>query len=248
MLARLEQAWDAAVASGSAYMMLRVLRFQAEIAGLVGPAGTNRARLWPLPHEDELGEIEAGEAQEAGTEPGPLAEAVRSGRDRAERALARHRESREALEKHEGFDGAAHEEAARKLAQAVEERERLPVGFETPEPRPREDLPPADDPPEETYEEGLWAGDDPAGHEDRIDDDRADGAEHDWLYQRRNGYAEIYDPWTPENIELRVRDRLAGEERRCGDDPGNADRTDDPDREDDDWFDGMEFAPGHDIS
>ena len=43
LLARSEQAWDAAVASGSAYMMLRVLRFQAEIAGLVGPAGGNRA-------------------------------------------------------------------------------------------------------------------------------------------------------------------------------------------------------------
>ena len=62
LLARLEQAWDAAVASGSACMMLRVLRFQAEIAGLVGPAGQNsRARLWPLPHEDEFGEIGAGE-------------------------------------------------------------------------------------------------------------------------------------------------------------------------------------------
>ena len=29
---------------------------------------------------------------------------------------------------------------------------------------------------------------------------------------------------------------------------GNADRTDDPDRQDDDWFDSMEFAPGHDIA
>ena len=248
VLARLEQAWDAAVASGSAYLMLRVLRFQAELSGLTRPARANRARLWPMPEEDEFGEMEAGGAEEAGTGPGPLAEAVRSGRDRAERALARHRESREALERQEGFDGAAHEEAARKLAQAVEERERLPAGFETPEPRPREDLPPADDPPEETYEEGLWAGDDPAGHEDRIDDDRADGAEHDWLYQRRNGYAEIYDPWTPKNIELRVRDRLAGEERRCGNGPGNADRTDDPDRQDGDWFADMEFAPSHDRS
>ena len=71
LLARSEQAWDAAVASGSAYMMLRVLRFQAEIAGLVGSAGGSRARLWPLAHEDELGEVGAGEALEAGTEPGP---------------------------------------------------------------------------------------------------------------------------------------------------------------------------------
>ena len=102
LLARLEQAWDAAVASGSAYMMVRVLRFQAEIAGLVKPAGGTRARLWPVAHEDELGEIGAGEAHEAGTEPGPLAEAVRRGHARAERALARHRESREELETQEG--------------------------------------------------------------------------------------------------------------------------------------------------
>ncbi len=239
VLARLEQAWDAAVASGSAYMMLRVLRFQAELSGLVRPAGANRTRLWPMPEEDEFGEMEAGGAEEAGAGPGPLAEAVRSGRDRAERALARHRESREALERQEGFDEAAHEEAARKLTQAVEERERLPVCFETPEPASPEDLPPADDPPEETYEEGLRAGGDAPGCEDRIDDDRADGAEHDWLYQRRNGYAELYDPWTPENIELRGRDRLAGEERRCGDrkefDPGEPDGTD--------WQDDGDFLP-----
>ena len=195
MLARLEQAWDAAVASGSAYTMLRVLRFQAEIAGLVAPAGGTRARLWPVAHEDEFGEIGAGEAEAVGTEPGPLAEAVRRGRDRAERALARHRESREALEAQESFDAAAHEEAARRLAAAVEERERLPVSFDPPPP-PANDLPPADDPPEETYEDCPWA----VGDGDRIDDDRAslplakagDNAEHDWLHQRRYDYDEIY--------------------------------------------------------
>ena len=218
LLARLEQAWDAAVASGSAYTMLRVLRFQAEIAGLVGPAGANRARLWPLPHEDEFGEIEAGEAQEAGTEPGPLAEAVRSGLDRAERALARHRACREAMETQEGFDGAAHDEAARRLAGAVEERTRLPVRFETPEPPPDDDRPPADDPPEETYEDCPWAGGEGSGDEDRIDGDRADGAEHDWLYQRRNGYAEIYDPWAPEEVGQRTRNRLEREEWGGGED------------------------------
>ena len=239
VLARLERAWDAAVASGSAYTMLQVLRFQAEIAGLVRPGGANRARLWPMPHEGELGEIEAGEAEEAGTEAGPLAEAVRRGRDRAERALARHRERWEEMETQEGFDGAAHEEAARRLAEAVEERERLPVCFEPPEPPPAEDLPPADDPPEETYEEGLWAGDDPPGHEDRIDDDRADGAEQDWLYQRRNGFAEIYDPWAPETIEERRQDRLEQEEMRCGNDPLDTGEPNGTDRLDD-----GEFAPG----
>ena len=59
-LARLEQAWDAAVASGSAYLMLQVVRLQAEIAGLTRPAGANRARLWPMPDEDEFGEMAAG--------------------------------------------------------------------------------------------------------------------------------------------------------------------------------------------
>ncbi len=213
LLARLEQAWDAAVASGSAYTMLRVLRFQAEVAGLTGPTTARRAGLWPMPHEDEFGEIEAGEAQEAGTEPGPLAEAVRSGRDRAECALARHRASREEMEAQEGFDRAAHGEVARRLAGAVEERTRLPVCFEAPEPASPGDRPPADDPPEETYEYCPWAGGEGSGDEDRIDGDRADGAEHDWLYQRRNGYAEIYDPWAPEEVRQRTRNRLEREER-----------------------------------
>ena len=226
VLARLEQAWDAAVASGSAYTMLRILRFQAEIAGLVAPAGGTRARLWPLPHEDEVGEIEAGDALEAGTEPGPLAEAVRRGHARAERALARHRESREEMEKQEGLDEAAHGEAARRLAEAVEERACLPVGFGTP-PAPANDLPPADDPPEEAYEDCPWAGDDRFAYDDRadgtIDDDRADGAEHDWLYQRRNGYDEIYDPWAPAEREERKRNRLERDEWRDGIEPPDAD-------------------------
>ena len=250
LLARLEQAWDAAVAAGSAYMMLRVLRFQAEIAGLVGPAGGTRARLWPVAYEDELGEIEAGEALEVGTEPGPLADAVRHGHARAERALARHRESRKELEKQEGFDEAAHEEAACRLAAAVEERTRLPVRF-GPLPAPANDLPPADDPPEEVYEDCPWAGDDGFADDNRaddtIDDDRADGAEHDWLYQRRNGYDEIYDPWAPEEREQREQDRLEREEEaRCADDPfdpGNEDWDEDKDEFEDD-----DFALEHDNS
>ena len=270
LLARSEQAWDAAVASGSAYMMLRVLRFQAEIAGLVGSAGGSRARLWPMPHEDELGEIEAGEALEAGTEPGPLAEAVRCGRDRAQGALERHRERREEMEAQEGFDGAAHEEAARRLAEAVEDRTRLPVRFEPPAPASPESLPPADDPPEQVYEDCPWAGGGWSGDADRIDDDRADGAEHDWLYQRRNGYADIYDPWSPEEVEQRRRNRLEREEealRPRGDEdddwtgPAGKKKTkkkrkkysknrtgDGPDRQDGDWFDSVEFPPGHDIA
>ena len=52
-----------------------------------------------------------------------------------------------------------------------------------------------DDPPEEAYEDCPWAGGGGFACDDRadgtIDDDRADGAEHDWLYQRRHGYDEI---------------------------------------------------------
>ena len=251
LLARSEQAWDAAVASGSAYMMLRVLRFQAEIAGLVGSAGGSRARLWPLAHEDEQGEIGAGEALEAGTEPGPLAEAVRSGRDRARGALERHHARREAMEGQEGFDGAAHEEAALRLAEAVEERMRLPVRFGPP-PAPANDLPPADDPPEQVYEDYPWAGRDRTGDADWIDDDRADGAEHDWLYQRRNGYADIYDPWSPEEVEQRRQSRLEREEealRLRGPDGDEDDEGRDGDwDEGEDWFASIEFPPAHDIA
>ena len=247
VLARLEQVWDAAVAAGSAYMMLRVLRFQAEIAGLVKPAGGTRARLWPVAHEDELGEIGAGEALEAGTEPGPLAEAVRQGHARAERALARHHACRKELEMQEGFDEAAHEEAARRLAAAVEERTRLPVSFEPPPPPPANDLPPplADDPPEEVYEDCPWAPDGGVGGEDRIDDDRADDAEHGWLHQLRYDYDEIYDPWAPEEVEERRLSRLEREQRHG--DPFNLD--DEEDRDDDrSGPEDSEYAPGHDIS
>ena len=269
LLARSEQAWDAAVASGSAYMMLRVLRFQAEIAGLVGSAKGTRARLWPLPHEDELGEVGAGEALEVGTEPGPLAEAVRCGRDRARGALERHHARRKELEGHEGFDLAAHEEAALRLAEAVGDRTRLPVCFEPLAPVPANDLPPADDPSEQVYEDYPWAGRDRTGDPDWIDDDRADGAEHDWLYQRRNNYADIYDPWSPEEVEQRRRSRIEREEeafRLRGSDgdedddwtgPAGKKRTkkkkkkkgkkrnagDGPDRQGEDWFDSVQFPP-----
>ena len=183
--------------------MLQVVRMQAEVAGLTGPAALRRAALWPLPDEDEFGELAAGEAQQAGTEPGPLAEAVRRGHARAGRALARHGESRQAQEAQQGFD-----ETARRLAEAVEERERLPVRFEAPEPPPPEGRPLADDPPEDTYDPERFPGEWPDGARPS-DEERAEGAETDWLYQRRNGYPEIHDPWAPEAIEQRRQDSLA---------------------------------------
>ena len=158
----------------------------------------------------------------------------------------------------EGFDGAAHEEAALRLAEAVEDRMRLPVCFGPPAPASSGDLPPADDPPEEVYEDYPWAGRDRTGDADWIDDDRADGAEHDWLYQRRNGYADIYDPWSPEEVEQRRRSRIEREEeafRLRGPDGDEDDwndddehRDDDPDRQDEDWFASIEFPSAHDIA
>ena len=120
-----------------------------------------------------------------------------------------------------------------------------------PPPAPANDLPPADDPPEETYEDCPWAGGG-GGDEDGIDDDRADGAEHDWLYQRRNGYDDIYDPWAPDEVEERRQSRLEREDREeearrgGGDRDDDPDWTDDPDRQSGDWFDRVDFAPGHD--
>ena len=196
-LARLEQAWDAAAASGSAYLMLQIVRLQAEIAGLTAPE--RRARLWPLPGEDEFGEIEAGEALQAGTEPGLLADAVRSGHARAERALARHRESRGAAEAQESFDEA--DDDAERLAIAVQEREHLPARLQPPE--TGEDRPLADDPPEDLYDPERLPDD--QGEDERPEDDRADGAECDWLFQRRSGLAGLHDPWTPDNLKRRNR-------------------------------------------
>ncbi|MCY3753153.1 MAG: hypothetical protein OXG99_03575, partial [Alphaproteobacteria bacterium] len=80
-----------------------------------------------------------------------------------------------------------------------------------------------------------------------IDDDRADGAEHDWLYQRRNGYDEIYDPWAPEEVEERRQSRLEREER--GGDPFDLDGEEDQDGDnDEDGPQNGEFASDHDIS
>ena len=76
-----------------------------------------------------------------------------------------------------------------------------------------------------------------------IDDDRADGAEHDWLHQRRYGYAEIYDPWAPEEREERRRDRLERDDMALRRLEPRRRRTDKP-AEDMDWPEDAEFRPG----
>ena len=67
LLGRLEQAWDAAVEKGSASLMLRVIRLQADLSGLDRRSAHRRAGLWPLPI-DVLGERTA--RPDAGSESG----------------------------------------------------------------------------------------------------------------------------------------------------------------------------------
>ncbi|MYH35953.1 MAG: hypothetical protein F4160_04045 [Rhodospirillaceae bacterium] len=125
LLGRLEQAWDAAVEKGSASLMLRVIKLQADLSGLDRRSAHRRAGLWPLPL-DVPGE-EVGERPVDGAE-GPIAEAVRRGRHRTERALAAHRASRRALERRPDFDEAGWLATAQRLHATVEERRpRTPV-------------------------------------------------------------------------------------------------------------------------
>ncbi len=135
LLGRLEQAWDAAVEQGSASLMIRVVKLQAELSGLDRRSAHRRAGLWPLPGEatgDVPGEQAAPRADsEPGPPIGPLAEAVRRGRHRTERALALHRLSRKALEKKTDFDEADWLATAQRLHATVEER-RLPAGSRPP--------------------------------------------------------------------------------------------------------------------
>ncbi len=128
LLGRLEQAWDAAVEQGSASLMIRVVKLQAELSGLDRRSASRRAGLWPLPGEtpgDVPGEDalpRLADATETGPSEGPLAEAVRRGRHRTERALAAHRASRKALERRKDFDEADWLATAQRLHATVEER------------------------------------------------------------------------------------------------------------------------------
>ena len=126
LLGRLEQAWDAAVEKGSASLMLRVIKLQADLSGLDRRQAHRRAGLWPLPGEVP-GEDALPDAGESGVA-GPLAEAVRRGRHRTERALAAHRAGRKALERRRDFDEADWLATAQRLHATVEERRpRRPV-------------------------------------------------------------------------------------------------------------------------
>ena len=128
LLGRLEQTWDAAVEQGSASLMIRVVKLQADLSGLGRRSAHRRAGLWPLPGEGsgdvavEQAAPRPADAAEPGPPTGPLAEAVRRGRHRTERALAAHRASRKALERRKDFDEADWLATARRLHATVEER------------------------------------------------------------------------------------------------------------------------------
>ena len=132
LLGRLEQAWDVAVEQGSASLMLRAIKLQAELSGLDRRTADRRAGLWPLP-EEAAGEAPGEEAVSgaaavgaaappAGPPPGPLAEAVRRGRHRSERALALHRANRKDLAKRKDFDQVNWLATAHRLHSNLEER------------------------------------------------------------------------------------------------------------------------------
>ena len=130
LLERLEQAWDAAVAAGSASLMLRVIGMQADLSGLSRRGAAQRTDLWPFPEEDEFGELAATTGF---AKPGPLERAVRLGRDRAGRALARHLSGGHAGDEtgegtgveSGGESGGQEPEAARRLRTAVADRQEL---------------------------------------------------------------------------------------------------------------------------
>ena len=132
LLGRLEQAWDVAVEQGSASLMLRAIKLQAELSGLDRRTADRRAGLWPLP-EEAAGEAPGEEAAPgaaavgaaappAGPPPGPLAEAARRGRHRSERALALHRANRKDLAKRKDFDQVDWLATAHRLHSNLEER------------------------------------------------------------------------------------------------------------------------------
>ena len=191
LLERLEQAWQVAVAQESSYMMLQVIRMQAEISGLSRRGLARRVDLWPLPDEDEFGELatalEAGESADA-ARPGPLAEVLGRGRAAAAGAL----------------DGPAQESPAPDDA--------AEAGPDEPPDEPALIAPddPAvyADPPEAHYDAVSLCVARKGPDLQRGDDKEIDGVEAGWLYALRNGFDPI-DPSSDEQIALEAENAAA---------------------------------------
>ena len=181
LLDRLEQAWAVAVAKGSPFMMLQVIRLQADLSGLSRRGLHRRADLWPLPDEDEFGELAAAleaaeDALESGADvaaqPGPLAAALR---------------------RRDGAGGAGGAEPAVADGQAEDKPEDEPAAAPAP----------YDDPPEAHYD-AVPLDVAPTGPDlQKGDDGAVDAEENGWMYALRCGHDPI-DPWMGEDMALRV--------------------------------------------
>ena len=180
LLDRLEQAWEVAVAKGSPFMMLQVIRLQADLSGLSRRGRHRRADLWPLPDEDEFGELAAAlEAMDdpdfSGTaQPGPLAAAQqrRNGTAGAETAV----------ETPAGDEPEGDEPAGDELADAPA---------------------PYDDPPEAHYDAAPLDIARTGPDLQKGDDTAIDASENGWIYALRCGHDPI-DPWVGEDMALRM--------------------------------------------
>ena len=213
LLARLEQAWDVAVAAGSAALMLQVIRLQAEVSGFGRGGEARRSELWPLPEEDEFGEDRFGDGPAlAAAEPGPLARGVRHGRHRAERARAQHRLKAGARAEAPGADARDYVETLFDLDAAVEERRRLgplagaapecqrPESADTEDPNIGNPEPGVGDMP--PYPGGLASPDRGGPDFQKGDDAFTDACEAGWMYDRRGGLMP-FDPLAPDDPEGR---------------------------------------------
>ena len=203
LLERLEQAWQVAVAQESSFAMLQVIRMQAELSGLSRRGLARRVDLWPLPDEDEFGELATAlEAAEDGAHsaarPGPLAAAL--GRSGTAAALA----VEDPAEEDPGEEDPAPDAAAKDAPEEATDAAPDAAPDATPEEAPvvaPDDPAVYADPPEAHYgavDLGVAAN---GPDLQRGDDSAIDSAEHSWLYALRNGHDPI-DPSSAEQIAL----------------------------------------------
>ncbi|MDE0147996.1 MAG: terminase small subunit [Rhodospirillaceae bacterium] len=215
LLARLEQAWDAAAARGSAWLMYLVIRKQEALSGLGGGGEANRGALWPVPCEDEFGELGTPDADldataGIGLPDGPLAGAVRLGRDRAERERARRRIAAGLPVPELSADAGPEAEADRILENAIEDRRALGRALVT-APRPTvlqavadaapEAGPVADDPPEDRYARGGLPVPRTGPDLQPGDDAQVDLSESFWMQDMRAGDRPT-DPWSEAELAI----------------------------------------------
>ena len=207
------------------------IRKQEALSGLGGAGAANRGALWPVPGEDEFGELGMPDADldataEIGLPDGPLAGAVRMERDRAERERARRRIAAGPPVRQPGATAGPGAEAGRALDGAIEDRRWLGRAAGN-APRPTvlqavADAAPetgaaavADDPPEERYARGGLPVPRTGPDLQPGDDREIDTSESLWMQEMRAGDRPS-DPWSEaplarvEEMEARYADSPAG--------------------------------------